>query len=398
MIATAKRIESVEEYYFSKKLAEVRSLNTPEHPIINLGIGSPDLAPAQSAIDVLGQSARNASHHGYQNYKGVPAFRQAIASFSQHTYGIVLNPDTEILPLMGSKEGIMHISMAFLNEGDRVLIPNPGYPTYSSVAKLVGARLHTYDLREENRWQLDIDALRTSDLSGVKLMWINSPHMPTGTVASVEVLQQLVNLARERQFLLVNDNPYSLILNDKPFSLLSLPGANDIALELNSLSKSHNMAGWRLGWVAGRKEYIEAVLRVKSNMDSGMFLPLQHAAVEALSQGKKWFDEVNAIYSQRKKAAEKILDALGCTYSQQQSGLFVWGKAPGSIHDIEKWIDEILYEAHVFITPGFIFGSAGERFIRLSLCCPVEKLTQALQRIENFKTARSAQVTKAVNA
>jgi LL-diaminopimelate aminotransferase len=388
MIATAKRIESVEEYYFSKKLAEVRSLDSPSHPIINLGIGSPDLAPASSAIEALSQSAVNAAHHGYQNYKGIPAFRQAIASFMQRTYGVQLNAETELLPLIGSKEGIMHISMAFVNEGDEVLIPNPGYPTYSSVSNLVGGVLRSYELLEENNWQLDIEALRQSDLSNVKLMWINSPHMPTGTVASVDVLQQLVNLARERNFLLVNDNPYSLILNDKPFSLLSLPGAKEVTLELNSLSKSHNMAGWRLGWVAGRKEYIDAVLRVKSNMDSGMFLPLQHAAIEALSQGEQWFSQVNAVYAERKKAAEKILNALGCTYSKYQSGLFVWAKAPDTIQDIEQWIDDILYETHVFITPGFIFGSAGQRFVRVSLCCPVEKLQTALQRVENFVAIR----------
>jgi LL-diaminopimelate aminotransferase len=384
MIQPAKRIQNVEEYYFSKKLAEVRSLDTPEFPVINLGIGSPDLMPAQPVLDALNSSVQKATHHGYQNYKGIPQFRQAIAAFNKRTYGTDLNAETDILPLIGSKEGIMHISMAFINEGDEVLIPNPGYPTYSSVATLVGAKMRTYDLKEEQNWRIDIDALRKSDLSKVKLMWINYPHMPTGTVAAKEELKQLVDLAREHQFLLVNDNPYSLILNDNPSSILAIEGASEVALELNSLSKSHNMAGWRLGWVAGRKEYIDAVLRVKSNMDSGMFLPLQHAAIEALKNGKEWFAEINTVYAKRKKAAEQILARLNCTFSTQQSGLFVWAKVPSTILDVEKWIDEILYSTKVFITPGFIFGSNGERFIRISLCATVEKLEEALQRIKKY--------------
>jgi LL-diaminopimelate aminotransferase len=392
MIASANRIQNVEEYYFSKKLAEVRSLDSVELPIINLGIGSPDLAPAQTVLDALQTSAQNASNHGYQNYKGVPAFRQAIAEFNKRVYGTTLNPETEILPLVGSKEGIMHISMAFVNEGDEVLIPNPGYPTYSAVANLVGARIRTYDLQENSNWRIDLDSLRKSDLSKVKLMWVNYPHMPTGTTASVEDLQQLIALAREHQFLIVNDNPYSLILNDQPFSILSLPGATDVALELNSLSKSHNMAGWRLGWVAGNQNYIDAVLRVKSNMDSGMFLPLQHAAIQALKNDTHWFKQLNTIYAERKVAAEKIMDVLTCTYSTQQSGLFVWAKVADVVSDVEKWIDEILYETKVFITPGFIFGSNGQRYIRISLCAPVEKLTAALNRIQSWKENKSVLV------
>lgn len=384
MIETAKRIASVEEYYFSRKLAEVRALDTPEHRVINLGIGSPDQAPSVNAIDALIASAKNPANHGYQNYKGILQFRQAIADFYKNIYGVKLDTETSILPLMGSKEGIMHIAMAFVNEGEEVLIPDPGYPTYSSVANLVGAKLRPYALREELNWGIDIDALKKSDLSKVKLMWVNFPHMPTGRTASKAELKELVDLARKNQFLIVNDNPYSMILNDNPMSILSVEGAEEVALELNSLSKSHNMAGWRLGWVAGKKEFIDAVLKVKSNMDSGMFLGIQHAAAEALKNGKEWFTELNKMYSERKAVARQILDDLGCTYSEKQSGLFVWAKAPDEIEDVEKWIDEILYGTKVFITPGFIFGEAGRRFIRISLCCTVEKLNEALTRIQNF--------------
>lgn len=384
MIETAKRISQVEEYYFSKKLAEVRALDTPDLRVINLGIGSPDLAPSAEAIEALNTSAKNPAHHGYQNYKGIPPLRQAIADFYSTTYSVVLNSETEILPLMGSKEGIMHISMAFVNEGDEVLIPNPGYPTYSSVSNLVGARLVPYILKEELNWGIDIEELKKKDLSRVKVMWVNFPHMPTGRIASRQELTELVKLARQYHFLIVNDNPYSLILNNDPQSILSIPGADEVALELNSLSKSHNMAGWRIGWVAGNKQLIEAVLKVKSNMDSGMFLGLQHAAVEALKNGPAWFQKQNDLYRQRQAAAYNLLETLGCTFSRQQSGLFVWAKAPNSIHTIEKWIDELLYRTKVFITPGFIFGNAGERYIRVSLCAPEEKLKEALGRIKNY--------------
>lgn len=385
MIKTANRIAQVEEYYFSRKLAEVRSLDTGELRVINLGIGSPDQAPSSNAIEALIASAQHPANHGYQSYKGIPAFRKAIADFYSRTYRVSLDPESMILPLMGSKEGIMHIAMAFVDEGEEVLIPNPGYPTYSSVASLVGAKLRPYDLKEELHWGIDIDALRKTDLSKVKLMWVNFPHMPTGRTASRRELKALIDLAREHQFLIVNDNPYSLILNDDPVSLLSIEGADEVALELNSLSKSHNMAGWRLGWVAGRKEFVDAVLKVKSNMDSGMFLGLQHAAVEALNNnGKEWFTTLNKMYGERKQAAHGILDLLGCSYSTKQSGLFVWAKAPDEIADVERWIDEILYGTKVFITPGFIFGEAGRRFIRISLCCTVEKLKEARARIERF--------------
>jgi LL-diaminopimelate aminotransferase len=390
MIKSANRIASVEEYYFSRKLAEVRKLDTAELRVINLGIGSPDQAPSENAIDALIASAKNPANHGYQNYKGIPQFRKAIADFYQNTYKVGLDTETMILPLMGSKEGIMHIAMAFVNEGEEVLIPDPGYPTYSSVANLVGAKLRPYALREELNWGIDIEALKQSDLSKVKLMWVNFPHMPTGRTASREELKELVDLARKHQFLIVNDNPYSMILNDSPMSILSIEGAEEVALELNSLSKSHNMAGWRLGWVAGRKEYIEAVLKVKSNMDSGMFLGLQHAATEALKNGKEWFTTLNKMYGERKQKAIQILDVLQCTYASKQSGLFVWAKAPDHIADVEKWIDEILYGTKVFITPGFIFGEAGRRYIRISLCCTVEMLGEALNRIIQFKTEKTA--------
>ncbi len=384
MIKTANRIANVEEYYFSKKLAEVRGLDSPEFPVINLGIGSPDLSPSSETIEALVSTSQKTSSHGYQNYKGIPALRKGIQSFYKTTYNVDLDIEAEILPLMGSKEGIMHIAMAFVNEGDEVLIPDPGYPTYSSVAKLVGAKVNTYQMKESLDWGIDVEELKQRDLSKVKIMWINFPHMPTGKTASRSELRELVDLARKNNFLIVNDNPYSLILNDSPLSILSIEGASEVALELNSLSKSHNMAGWRIGWVAGNKEYVDAVLRVKSNMDSGMFLGLQQAAVEALKNGNTWFTELNAVYKKRKTAATRLLSELGCSYSESQSGLFVWAKAPEKVKDVEKWIDEILYGTKVFITPGFIFGDAGKRFIRISLCATEEKLLEAHDRIEKF--------------
>jgi LL-diaminopimelate aminotransferase len=396
-IKSADRIANVEEYYFSKKLVEVRGLDSPELRVINLGIGSPDQAPSADTIKALTVTAQQAGSHGYQSYKGIPELRKSIANFYSNTYQVNLNSETDILPLMGSKEGIMHIAMAFVNEGDEVLIPNPGYPTYSSVAKLVGAKIRTYNLKEDLDWGVDIESLKRSDLSKVKIMWVNYPHMPTGRVASKAELTELVQLARKNNFLIVNDNPYSLILNDAPLSILSIEGAEEVALELNSLSKSHNMAGWRIGWVAGNKDYIDAVLRVKSNMDSGMFLGIQQAAVEALKNGKEWFTQLNDVYRKRRDAACKILDMLHCSYSSKQSGLFVWAKAPAHVVDVEKWIDEILYGTKVFITPGFIFGDAGERYIRISLCATVEKLNEALERISRFVVKEKvAQATEQV--
>ncbi|HYG03720.1 MAG TPA: aminotransferase class I/II-fold pyridoxal phosphate-dependent enzyme [Chryseosolibacter sp.] len=398
MIKTAKRIATVEEYYFSRKLAEVRALDTPDLRVINLGIGSPDQAPPSEAVDALIAAAKDKGNHGYQSYKGIPALRKAIADFYKETYHTKLDPESEILPLMGSKEGIMHIAMAFVNEGEEVLIPNPGYPTYASVANLVGAQMRFYNLREELDWTIDVEALRKSDLSNVKLMWINFPHMPTGRNASRNNLKELVDLARENEFLIVNDNPYSMILNDQPESILSIEGAADVALELNSLSKSHNMAGWRIGWVAGKREYIDAVLKVKSNMDSGMFAGLQHAAVQALKSSNEWFDSLNKMYSERRDVARKILNELGATWSADQSGLFIWAKAPANIPDVEKWIDEILYGTKVFITPGFIFGDAGKRFIRISLCCTTDLLIEALVRIQQFNQRSQTKTHQKISA
>ncbi len=384
MIESATRIAQVEEYYFSKKLTEVKGLDTADLPVINLGIGSPDLAPTTATVQALTETSQKSNAHGYQSYKGIPALRKAIQGFYQQTYQVTLDTETDILPLMGSKEGIMHISLAFVNEGDEVLIPDPGYPTYASVAKLVGATIKTYSMSEELGWAPDVAALKKMDLSKVKIMWVNFPHMPTGRTASREELKELVDLAIENEFLIVNDNPYSLILNESPLSILSIAGAKEVALELNSLSKSHNMAGWRIGWVAGNKDYIDAVLRVKSNMDSGMFLGLQQAAVEALKNGNEWFDELNTIYRTRKEIACRILDSIGCTYAANQSGLFVWAKAPEQVADVATWIDEILYDTHVFITPGFIFGESGRRFVRISLCATEEKLQEAATRILQF--------------
>jgi LL-diaminopimelate aminotransferase len=384
IINTANRIAQVEEYYFSKKLAEVRSLDSPEYRVINLGIGSPDLPPSANAIETLSTIASKADSHGYQSYKGIPQLRKAVADYYNEYYNVNLDPENMILPLMGSKEGILHISMAFVNEGDEVLIPDPGYPTYSSVTKLVGGIARKYHMKEELGWKLDIEDLKKQDLSKVKIMWINYPHMPTGSLASKEELAEIVQLARDNKFLLVNDNPYSMILNHNPLSVLSVKGAEDVALELNSLSKSHNMAGWRIGWLAGASGYLDAVLRVKSNMDSGMFLGLQYAAAEALGNGKEWFEQLNQTYFDRKKIALQIFDLMGCTYAKDQAGMFVWAKAPENIENLEKWVDEILYKTKVFITPGFIFGSAGARYLRISLCSNEKALNEAMGRIKGF--------------
>lgn len=387
MIETSSRIKGVEEYYFSRKLAEVRQLDTPELRVINLGIGSPDLMPAPDVITSLTITAMQPGAHGYQSYKGVPLFRQRIAEFYDRVYQVKLDPETQILPLMGSKEGIFHISMAYLNEGEGVLVPDPGYPTYSSVTNLCGGKIVPYVLTDANDWRIDFEALENSDLSGIKLMWINYPHMPTGTIATKEELTRLVNLARKHNFLLVNDNPYSLILNESPLSVLSIPGAFEVAIELNSLSKSHNMAGWRVGWVAGDATIINNILKVKSNMDSGMFLGIQQAAASALQLGPEWHEGLNKEYRIRKAAACKILDLLGCTY-REQSGLFVWAKAPDGIEDVEAWLNTILYGTKVFITPGFIFGATGQRYIRISLCTTEEVFNQAFSRIKDFLNAR----------
>jgi len=381
-ICPASRVDAIEEYYFSRKLKEVAALNASGADIISLGIGGPDRPPHDEVIDTLSRGAADAGNHSYQPYTGLPALRKGYADWYERYYGVKLNPDNEILPLIGSKEGVLHVSLAFLNPGDGVLVPNPGYPTYSSVSKLVGARIVSYELDENRGWQPDFEALEQADLSGVKLMWVNYPNMPTGARASKELYERLVNFGRRHGIVIVNDNPYSFILNDNPQSMLSVPGAKDIVIEMNSLSKSHNMAGWRLGMAASNPTFINWVLKVKSNIDSGQFKPVMLAAVKALGLGDEWYAGVNATYAVRRKVAEKIMDALGCRYDVSQQGLFLWGKIPDDAVSGEELADRVLAEARVFITPGFIFGSKGERYVRISLCTPVERMNEALERIK----------------
>ena len=382
MIKPAKRLDSVQEYYFSKKLREVRELSAAGKPIINMGIGSPDLLPPTKVIDAIQQSFQDANAHKYQSYQGLPELRNAIAEFYKHKFNVIANPTDEILPLMGSKEGIMHISMAFLNEGDEVLIPNPGYPTYTSVTKLVGAEPVYYNLSDANHWQPNIDELEKLDLSKVKIMWVNYPHMPTGTNALKESFEQLVAFGKKHQILIVNDNPYSFILNDEPLSILQVDGAKDIALELNSLSKTFNMAGWRVGMVLGNANFIEQVLKVKSNMDSGMFYGIQKGAIEALHLSDEWFLEQNMVYEERRKLIWQLADKLDCTYDENSTGLFVWAKIPKGKKS-EEITDAILYDKDIFITPGTVFGSQGEGFIRFSLCVSSEIIKEAIKRFDS---------------
>lgn len=380
MITTAKRLDTVEEYYFSSKLREVRQLMSEGKSIINMGIGSPDLSPSKAVIEAVAAAIQDENGHGYQSYQGLPELRKGMADFYQNQFGVEVNPNNEILPLMGSKEGIMHISLAFLNEGDHVLIPNPGYPTYTSVTNLVGAVPVYYDLKEANSWEPDFEALEKLDLSKVKIMWLGYPHMPTGARGSLALFEKLVAFAKKHNILLINDNPYSFVLNDNPMSLLQVEGAKDVALELNSLSKTFNMAGWRVGMVLGNPEIIDAVLKVKSNMDSGMFYGIQKGAIAALNCDKSWFEDQNKIYRRRRELTEKLAEKLGCKVYKEGVGLFVWAKLPEGIESAEKFIDEILYEKHIFITPGTIFGSNGEGYIRFSLCVKEEKVQEAIDR------------------
>ena len=385
-IVPAERISNVQEYYFSVKLKEIAQMNANGENVINLGIGSPDLPPAESVVGALKQCAENKAAHGYQPYVGIPQLREAFAVWYKRWYNVELNPTNEVLPLMGSKEGIMHISMAFVNSGDGVLVPNPGYPTYSSVSKLVGANLINYSLKEENNWQPDFEQLEAQhnageiDLGKVKLMWCNYPNMPTGANASVELFEKLVEFGKKWGIIICHDNPYSFILNNKPLSILSIPGAKEICIELNSMSKSHNMPGWRIGMAASNKQFIEWILRVKSNMDSGMFRALQMAAVEALNLPDEWYANMNRTYAARKALAEAIMKKVGATVQPGQVGLFLWGKVEGKGVEI---CDKVLYNAKVFITPGIIFGSNGENYIRISLCANEETLKEALERITN---------------
>ena len=386
IIKAAKRTESVREYYFSMKLKEIARMNAErlaigDEPVINLGIGSPDGMPPAEATDALCESARQPGNHAYQSYIGLPELRSAFAGWYARWYGVELDPATEIQPLVGSKEAILLISLAFLDKGDKVLVPDPGYPTYSSASKLVEADIVTYDLCEENGWWPDFDALEKMDLEGVKIMWTNYPNMPTGAPASEELYSRLVDFGCRHGILICNDNPYSFILNDKPLSILSVPGAKDCCLELNSLSKAHNMAGWRIGMVAAEPDVIREILKVKSQMDSGMFKPLQLAAVQALAQGPEWFAALNEEYRRRRVLAGEIFDMLGVEYDHDSTGMFLWGRT-GSVSG-QQLSDRILYEAGVFITPGFIFGKNGERYIRISLCAKPQVLKRAAEKIRN---------------
>ena len=377
----ANRLNSVQEYYFSRKLREVRQRISSGQDVINMGIGSPDLPPPAAALSALTESLSQPTAHKYQSYQGTPALRQTIATYYQDVFDVALNPENEVLPLMGSKEGIMHISMAFLNQGDGVLIPNPGYPTYASVTELVCARAFPYKLSAATNWLPNLEALAKQDLTGVKLMWVNYPHMPTGAKADATFLAELVAFAKTHDLLIINDNPYANILNYSPMSLLQVPGAKEVALELQSLSKAYNMAGWRVGMVCGNAAHIQDILKVKSNMDSGMFFGLQQGAMAALAQGTAWFSELNATYRNRRELIWQLAEVLGTTFERDTAGMFVWAKLPEGALDSEAYIDALLEQYHIFIAPGTIFGTAGEGYVRFSLCVTETRIQEALKRI-----------------
>lgn len=378
---TARRLNTVQEYYFSKKLREVATMVAEGKPVINMGIGSPDLPAHPKVVAALKDSFDHPKVHQYQSYQGLPELRQAIADFYEKNYSVAADPNSEVLPLMGSKEGIMHISMAFLNPGDKVLIPNPGYPTYQSVTRLVEAEPIFYDLKADHQWQPDLEALNQIDLTAVKLMWVNYPHMPTGANHQRETYEKLIPWARAKGILLVNDNPYSFVLTDQPQSMMSVPGANEVGMELNSLSKSFNMAGWRVGMVLGNQENINAILKVKSNMDSGMFFGIQKGAIAALQAEGSWFKKLNEVYTERRKLIFKLATLLKTDFDINTSGLFVWAKYRDTSKSSVQFIEEILNKHHIFITPGSIFGSQGEGYIRFSLCVEVEQISEAIKRI-----------------
>ncbi len=386
LIHPARRLKHVEEYYFSTKLDEIARMRQQGIDVINLGIGSPDMPPAADVIEELGRSASDSCNHGYQAYRGIAALRNAFASWYMRYFKVELDPGTEILPLMGSKEGIMHISMAFLDPGDEVLVPDPGYPAYGAAAKLAGGTVRPYDLTEDNRWMPDINAIEAAGVERVKMMWINYPHMPTGARATPELFERLVSFARRNGILLCHDNPYTFILNSDHLSLLSVPGAFDVSLELNSLSKSHNMAGWRMGMVAGNSSFLNDILKFKSNMDSGMFLPLQAAAARALAAPDGWYEDLNEIYRRRRSIAAEIMKSLSCSFDMDQSGLFLWGRIPPLYSDAVEMTEKLLHESHLFITPGLVFGENGKRFIRISLCADERLLIAALERVKSKKT------------
>lgn len=400
-VTPARRVENVEEYYFSVKLKEVARMNESGTRVINLGIGSPDLPPSAETVQALCQAAARPDTHGYQPYVGIPELRAEFARWYRRWYGVDLDPANEILPLIGSKEGVMHISLAFLNEGDGVLIPNPGYPTYASVSKLAGARILPYALKEENDWQPDFEALEKMDLTGVKLMWCNYPNMPTGANASPKLFEKLVAFGRQHNIVICHDNPYSFILNDRPLSILSVPGAKEICIELNSMSKTFNMPGWRIGMIAANPQFLEWILRVKSNMDSGMFRPMQLAAVEALKAPDSWYRQMNEVYRRRRALAARILETLGCDVRDDQVGMFLWGRVDDALAARltataecpngvgEAICNRVLSDSRVFVTPGFIFGTEGRNYIRISLCCNEEMLQEALDRITATRTKRN---------
>lgn len=383
-IEPAKRLANVSEYYFSRKLKEVAQMNAEGKDVISLGIGSPDMPPSDKVIETLCAHAHDTSAHGYQPYTGIFELRNSFAKWYQRWYGVELDPKTEIQPLIGSKEGILHITLAFVNPGEQVLVPNPGYPTYTSLSNLLGAEVVHYDLKEDSGWMPDFEALEKMDLSRVRLMWTNYPNMPTGANATQELYEQLIAFARRKNIIIVNDNPYSFILNDHPISILSVPGAKECCIELNSMSKSHNMPGWRVGMLASNARFIEWVLKVKSNIDSGMFRAMQMAAATALEADSDWYEGNNKNYAGRRNLAGEIMKTLGCSYDEKQVGMFLWGKIPDFYSDVEQLTERILKEARVFITPGFIFGSNGARYIRISLCCNEDKLSEALNRIKSI--------------
>lgn len=380
-IKPADRLSSVSEYYFSAKLREVAEMNAAGKNVINLGIGNPDLPPSDETIAALTSEAEKPNTHGYQSYVGIPELRNEFANWYKKWYNVELNPTNEIQPLIGSKEGILHITLAFVNPGESVLVPNPGYPTYTSASKICDANIISYDLDENNNWQPDFDALEQMDLNGVKLMWVNYPNMPTGANASMELFEKLVAFGKKHSIVICNDNPYSFILNDEKLSILSVEGAKDICIEMNSMSKSHNMAGWRMAMLATNSEFVQWILKVKSNVDSGMFKPMMVAAVAALQNSEQWHAEMNKVYARRRVLACRIMDALECVYDQKQVGMFVWAKIPDKYKNSAEIADEILYGKNVFITPGFIFGDKGSKYIRISLCCPESLLNEALNRI-----------------
>ena len=388
-IKPAERLSLVQEYYFSRKLKEVAQMNAEGKDIISLAIGSPDMPPSQKTIDRLCEVAQQPSAHGYQPTMGTPELRQAMARFYKRFYGVTLDPATEIQPLIGSKEGILHTTLAFVNPGDEVLVPNPGYPTYTSLSKILGAKVVNYDLREDQQWQPDFEQLETMDLSRVKLMWTNYPNMPTGGPALMKTYERLVDFARRHNIVVVNDNPYSFIINEHPISLLQVPGAKDCCIEFNSMSKSHNMPGWRVGLCASNAQFISWILKVKSNIDSGTFRGIQLAAAEAYDNSDEWHREANInTYRRRRAIAEEIMTVLGCQYDPEQVGMFLWGKIPEHYADAEQLTERVLHEARVFITPGFIFGSNGKRYIRISLCAKDEKMKEALERVKAMSVER----------